>query len=80
MLRPLFSQQYGNSRKIDDELRLALLWWIEVLEAGIKETKIWRMPDQQPVRIYADARSTPPRIAAVIIQDGRRVRNHVTYT
>jgi len=73
MLVPIFGQQCGSSGKVDSELRLALRWWAEVLEAGIKETKIWRSPEVQPVRIYADARSTPPRIAAVIICDGRYV-------
>lgn len=71
MLRPLFRQQYGRSGKIRRELALALEWWIEVLSAGISETKMWRSPDVQPVRMYADARSTPPRVAAVVIHDGR---------
>ena len=71
MLRPLFRQQYGRNSRVNKELNLSLRWWVEVLETGIKETKVWSTPDAQPVRLYADARSTPPRIAAVLIHDGR---------
>ena len=39
-------------------------WWKEDLEARIHETKVWKGPVANPVRLYADARSTPPRIAA----------------
>ena len=71
MLRPLFKQQYGRTSRIDKELELALRWWREVLANGVKETKLWRGPAEQPVKIYADARSTPPRIAAVLVSNGR---------
>ena len=72
MLRPLFRQQYGRKSHVNKSLELALKWWAEVLFVGIKETKVWRSLDLPPVRLYADARSTPPRLAAVLVNDGRR--------
>ena len=71
MLRPIFAQQYRRGCHVRKELGLALLWWAEVLMNGVRETRIWKGPAEKVVRMYADARSTPPRIAVVVVYDGR---------
>ena len=57
---------------MSDELRLVLLWFIELLEAGLVEARSWCEDDSEPARLFVDARSTPPRCAAVLFVDGRR--------
>ena len=58
----------SKSGKIGQELRLALRWWIEVLELEINECRKWRGSQLPPVHLFCDARSTPPRIAAVLFK------------
>ena len=61
MLRPLFSQQYGRSKRMSKALRLALQWWQEVLLLGFAELRVWQPPISKHVQLYADARGSPPR-------------------
>lgn len=75
MLRPIMRQGCGNQcgqsdSKIGKELELALNWWLEVFKCDIKEERAWHHEAQRPIHIYTDARSTPPRVAAVLIKDG----------
>jgi len=71
MLRPIFKQGNSHNGKMNAELKLALRWWLQVLKLGIVEMRSWKENKQMPVHIFCDARSTPPRIAAVMIKDGR---------
>ena len=66
MLSPLFSQQHRRANEIDAELRLALCWWREVLSLSLCEKRQWKEVQSPPVHLYCDARSTPPRVAAVL--------------
>ena len=59
-----------NVRKMDSELRLALAWWLDVLNRGTCEVRTWKEHKQAPIQLLCDARSTPPRVAAVCICDG----------
>ena len=55
---------------IGKALRTALLWWCEVLKFEICEERPWTMPRSSPLHLWVDARSTPPRCAAVLYADG----------
>ena len=70
MLRPIMRQSDGDQSKIGKELELALKWWLEVFDCNIKEERSWHQDDQRPIHMYTDARSTPPRVAAVLLKDG----------
>ena len=66
----VYANALGNNGLVS-ELKLALRWWLQVLKLGIVEMRPWKENKQMPVHIFCDARSTPPRIAAVMIKDGR---------
>jgi len=53
-------------------LKTALKWWNRVLRSEVAEQRGWHQQQQQPAHLYVDARSTPPRCAAVLFLDGRR--------
>ena len=71
MIRPIVAQEQKRTSVVDDQLRLALRWWLEVLQRGIKQMRPWVCRDERPTYMFCDARSTPPRVAAVLV---RRVR------
>lgn len=71
MLRPLFKQIRCRRPELSGELRLGLQWWLEVLSLEISEKRKWVEIDTPPVFMYCDARSTPPRAAAVLFWDGQ---------
>ena len=90
MLRPIINQSHCNNSVVNDELRLALRWWSEVLHMGLRcvlsvlrimqracacmchfrEERPWRQVSQRTIHMYTDARSTPPRVAAVLFRCG----------
>ena len=51
-------------------MRVALLWWLSVLELEIAEQRAWSAPAQRPVYMFVDARGRPARVAAVAYIDG----------
>ena len=72
MLRPLFAHAHGRSAKLSADAMSCLRWWADVLAHDIVETRAWAGGGEQPpVVIIADARSTPPNLAAVVCIDGR---------
>ena len=68
MIRPLIRQEKKRSSLLDDELILALQWWLEVLQLGITQKRTWEKERKRPVHLFCDARSTPPRVAAVLVR------------
>ncbi len=72
MLYPIFHQQKGKSSVISPELELALRWWLSALATGFSECRVWRPVATKTVHMLVDARSTPPRIAAVLLVDGQK--------
>ena len=56
----------ARSSELDAELRLALQWWLEVLEGDMVEVRPWRKQRKRPIHMFSDARGEPPRVAAVI--------------
>lgn len=70
MLRPLFAHQHGRSSRIGRPLELALHWWIQVLELRLHEVAQWAQGEMPAAHMFCDARSTPPRVAAVLFIDG----------
>ena len=68
MIRPLIRQEKKRSSLLDDELTLALQWWLEVLQLGLTQKRTWEKELKRPVHLFCDARSTPPRVAAVLVR------------
>ena len=68
MIRPLVRQEQKRSSLLDDELTLALQWWLEVLQLGLTQKRTWAEEVKRPVHLFCDARSTPPRVAAVLVR------------
>lgn len=66
MIRPIINQEHSRSSHINDELQLSLNWWLEVLNVGIAQFRPWTASSEKPVHMFCDARSTPPRVAAVL--------------
>ena len=67
MLVPIRAQIRSKSSAIGTELRLALQWFVEVLELGLNEVATWDRQRRRPIHMYCDARGEPPRVAAVLI-------------
>ena len=68
MLRPLYSQIKRRRAELTPALQLSLKWWRQVLQLGICEKRDWETEARRPVYLYCDARSTPPRAAAVLVR------------
>ena len=62
---------FARNAGIGDALLTALKWWLAVLELDIVEERSWYAPELPPVHLYVDARSTPPRCAAVLFINGK---------
>ena len=45
---------------------MALKWWLAVLNLQIMEQRPWEAKGDKPLHLFCDARSTPPRVAAVL--------------
>ena len=69
VMLPSCRQQRSRCSRVGDELRLALLWWLEVLGQFFCEARPWKMIATPHVHMLCDARSTPPRVAAVLLID-----------
>jgi hypothetical protein len=72
MLRPIFEHSHRRSPELCPQLRLALTWWREALQSRWVESRSWVELARQTVFLFADARGSPPHLAAVLISaDGR---------
>ena len=72
MLYPLYRQKRARHSTINEELRLALNWWLTALACRKCEMRVWRPVATPTCQLLCDARSTPPRVAAVLVIDGAR--------
>ena len=72
-LYPIFAQQRAKTCAFAEgsSLATALSWWWAALEASTCELRPWDVSDQTMGRLFVDARSTPPRVAAVLFMDRR---------
>ena len=71
MLLPLYTQGRRRCAKVGPSLNLALRWWSETLKLNLQQCWEWSKRPRNWVHIYADARGAPPRIAAVVLVDGK---------
>jgi hypothetical protein len=71
-LRPLFRQQYAplQGSRLGGELRLSLQWWLHALGCWQAQVIPWDLR-MQKATLLTDARSTPPRVAAVLLWEGQ---------
>ena len=67
MLIPLYAQKNTRTGRIQEPLRLALRWWCEVLREQVCQMRPWSIARSETVHMLCDARSTPPRVAAVLV-------------
>ena len=70
MLRPIFRQKFSGRGEIGQAFRIALKWWVAILELEIAEQRAWTAPERPPVYLFVDARGKPARCAAVLYIDG----------
>ena len=70
-MRPIYRKQHQWHSRLDAEITTALWWWRGVLDMGIREKRPWLGKACSPVHLFCDARSTPPRVAAVLFVDGQ---------
>ena len=71
MVRPLFQHAHGYGKRLSGNVRDSLSWWHEVLSNRIVEMRKFKASGQAPVLMWADARGSPPRLAAVALIDGQ---------
>ena len=71
MLYPIFNQKRVRDGNVRPQLEVALKWWLDVLSQNLSETRAWHRNKTKPVQLLCDARSTPPRVAAVLALDGK---------
>ena len=74
MLRPLFCHAKGRRPEVRRELRLAMRWWMHVLDYDLHQERPWREAVGDHATLIVDARSTPPRLAAVFIPPAGEVQ------
>ena len=72
LLRPLYSHSHGRRARLSEDTRLALRWWLHVLTLNLHQERAWSRPTpdgaaDDPFVLLADARSTPPRVAAILV-------------
>ena len=77
LLRPIIEQSKCKNSRMKHELALALSWWIEVLGNDLRQVRPWTKKGEDPVHLFGDARSSPPRVAAVLFRQGA-LRNNVS--
>ena len=70
-LYPIYRQQRSRKSGIGRELELALRWWLEALSLRLCELRPWRPVPSRTRHLLVDARSTPPRVAAVLLFEGK---------
>ena len=70
LIRPIIAQSKGKKSTMDEELRLALEWWIEFLESRSEAVYQWDKQTTKQLHMFADARGNPARIAAILFKDG----------
>jgi len=71
LIRPLFAHSKQCGVVVPQQLRVALEWWAEVLALELCESRAWTPDRREAAQLFVDARSTPPRVAAVLFLDGR---------
>ena len=52
-------------------LETSLRWWRQALELQTSSLRPWAATGGSNCKMFVDARSTPPRVAAVLVADGR---------
>jgi len=70
-LRPLLDHSHRRNPILREDARCSLTWWLDVLERGVAEHAAWEAREPAPpLLLWADARGSPARIAAVLYADG----------
>jgi len=70
LLYPLFKQQRARCSRLSLDLQRALEWWRTALGGERCELRAWSPIASKTMHMLCDARSVPPRVAAVLIGNG----------
>ena len=62
----IYAQKTARKGTLSRALKLALLWWKEVLEQHLGQLRPWAAVRTETVDLVCDVRSTPPRVVAVL--------------
>ena len=68
--RPIFSHAHRRTSSVGPSLRLALEWWLEILQLDLGQEREWEQRRQDRAIILSDARGWPPRAAEVVLAAG----------
>ena len=63
MIRPIFVQISNMRSCVSDELRVALLWWCNVIELDIVEERFWEYPEAPVAHLFVDASGKKSRLS-----------------
>ena len=66
LLRPIIDHIHARSSTVTPQLATALTWWLDVLQLDLRTTRSWFGNAGRQVHLFSDARSTPPRLGAVL--------------
>ena len=71
MIRPILQQAYAPLKhgRVGRELRLALLFWLHVLEHNLTQAHVLEAEPQR-FELFTDARGMPPHLGAVLVPAG----------
>ena len=61
-----------KSPKVEEPLKLAIQWWLEVLRQDLCEKRCWKAREKPCHLLLCDARGSPPRVAAVLFAGRER--------
>ena len=56
LLVPIYAHMRSRSSVIGWELKLALRWWLQTLERGMCQVRVWREIHTEPLQLLCDAR------------------------
>ena len=56
LLVPIYAHMRSRSSVIGWELKLALRWWLQTLERGMCQVRVWKEIHTEPVQLLCDAR------------------------
>ena len=66
MIRPIYSQCHAWNGFVDDDLKVALGWWCQVLMLDIVEERFWKQSEAPLAHLFVDAAGKSSRLVALL--------------
>ena len=64
MIRPIYTQCNSRSGFVGAELKIALAWWKQILNAHIVEERFWKLPVAPVAHLFVDAAGKSARLVS----------------